>query len=250
MTYHQTSIYEPFTVFGADRTARWVVSCDHATNHVPADVGGGDLGLPAKDMSRHIAFDVGAAGVARGLATALDAPMIQTNFSRLVIDPNRGEDDPTVLMKLYDGSIIPANRYADAAEKERRLATHHRPYHQALAALMSSRAAPILLAIHSFTPRLNGRPMRPWHIGLLHTEDTRLSDPLADLLTQENDLCVGLNEPYGGYLAGDSVDRHASRQGHPNLLIEIRNDLIQTAKQQQAWADRLAPMLRQVQALV
>jgi predicted N-formylglutamate amidohydrolase len=119
----------PYHVEGADRTSRWVITCDHASNRVPPDVGGGDLGLPPADMERHIAYDVGAAGVARALAEALDAPVILSDFSRLVIDPNRGEDDPTLLMKVYDGSIIPANRHADAAEVERRLARYHRPYH-------------------------------------------------------------------------------------------------------------------------
>jgi hypothetical protein len=132
----------PYHVEGADRTSRWVITCDHASNRVPPDVGGGDLGLPPADMERHIAYDVGAAGVARALAEALDAPVILSDFSRLVIDPNRGEDDPTLLMKVYDGSIIPANRHADAAEVERRLARYHRPYHTAIESLIASRYKP------------------------------------------------------------------------------------------------------------
>jgi len=98
---------------GETRQGRWLLTCDHATNHVPDWIGGGDLGLPAADMGRHIAYDSGAAGVTSHLAAAMDAPAIFSNFSRLVIDPNRGEADPTVLMKLYDGTIIPGNRHAD-----------------------------------------------------------------------------------------------------------------------------------------
>src|SRR6056297_2285545 len=109
--------YQPFHLHGAGRRSRWVISCDHATNTVPPSVGGGDLGLNPPDMERHIAYDVGAAGVTRALADLLDAPAVLSNFSRLVIDPNRGTDDPTVLMKLYDGTVIPANRHADTAEK-------------------------------------------------------------------------------------------------------------------------------------
>jgi len=112
-----------YHIEGEGRPGRWVVTCDHASNRVPPEVAGGDLGLPPADMARHIAYDVGAAGVARALAEALASPVILSDFSRLVIDPNRGEDDPTLLMKIYDGSIIPANRHADAAEVERRLET-------------------------------------------------------------------------------------------------------------------------------
>ncbi|HAR51092.1 MAG TPA: N-formylglutamate amidohydrolase, partial [Roseovarius nubinhibens] len=113
--------FEPYHIDGADRPSRWLVTCDHAANTVPDFVNGGDLGLPPEDMARHIAYDPGALGVARALAEALNGPMIGSNFSRLVIDPNRGEDDPTLLMKLYDGSIIPANRHAGPAERETRL---------------------------------------------------------------------------------------------------------------------------------
>ena len=113
MTYH------PFSIIGLERKSRWLMTCDHTANTVPPDLGG-TLGLPEADMARHIAYDVGAAGVAQALAEALDGTAILSNFSRLVIDPNRGEDDPTLLMRLYDGSIIPGNRHADAAERDRR----------------------------------------------------------------------------------------------------------------------------------
>ena len=104
---------EPFEILGANRPGRWLISCDHATNTVPDWVHGGDLGLPADDMGRHIAYDIGAAGVTRKLSEALNSPAILSRFSRLVCDPNRGEDDPTIMMRLYDGTIIPANRNAD-----------------------------------------------------------------------------------------------------------------------------------------
>jgi predicted N-formylglutamate amidohydrolase len=100
-----------FVVEGEDRPGRWLVTCDHASNRVPDWVNGGDLGIAGADMARHIAWDVGAAGLARALAERLDSPAILSDFSRLVIDPNRGEDDPTLVMRLYDGTIIPANRH-------------------------------------------------------------------------------------------------------------------------------------------
>ena len=237
----------PVQIVGEDRPGRWVVSCDHASPRVPPEVAGGDLGLPPADMARHIAYDVGAAGVTVALAEILGAPAILSDFSRLVIDPNRGEDDPTLLMRLYDGTIIPANRHADAAERARRLDLLHRPYHAALGGLMA-RPGAILLAVHSFTPRLRGRAPRPWHVGVLSAWDRRLADPLLARLGAEPDLCVGDNEPYAGHLPGDSVDRHALAHGRPNALVEIRNDLIAAPEGQREWAARLAPILEAARA--
>ena len=199
----------PFEVIGSDRPGPWLVVCDHATNRIPPDVNGGDLGLAPEDLNRHIAYDVGAAGVSEHLGEALNAPVLMSRFSRLVIDPNRGEDDPTILMRLYDGTIVPGNRHADAAERERRLERFYRPYHAAYADLAGRRADTIILAVHSFAWRLNGYPPRPWQVGVLSGRDRRFADPLLDRLRADPALCVGDNEPYGGHLAGDSVDRHA-----------------------------------------
>jgi predicted N-formylglutamate amidohydrolase len=200
-------------------------------------------------MGRHIAWDIGAAGVSRHLADLLGAPAILSRFSRLVIDPNRGEDDPTLIMRLYDGTIVPGNRHLDEAERERRLDAYHRPYHAAYGELAARRADTIVVAIHSFTPRLNGRAPRPWHVGILHAEwDQRLSRPLLDLLHAEPDLCVGENQPYAGHLPGDAIDRHALIPGRPNALIELRHDLIAEPAGQRAWAERLAPLLEAARA--
>lgn len=234
----------PYRILGDHRPGRWLVTCDHATNRVPDWVNGGDLGIAPADMARHIAWDVGAAGLAAALAERLDSPCLLSDFSRLVIDPNRGEDDPTLLMKLYDGTIIPANRHAGPEELERRMAALYRPYHAAYADLAARRPDTVICAVHSFTPRLNGRPPRPWQVGILYSHlDERLSRRVLDLLHAEPDLCVGDNEPYSGHLPGDAIDRHALSQGRHNTLIELRNDLIATPAQQSAWAARLAPIL-------
>ena len=230
---------DPFRIVGPDRPGPWVVTCDHATNTVPPEVSGGDLGLPPADMARHIAYDIGAMGVTLALAEALDAPAILSQFSRLVIDPNRGEDDPTLVMRLYDGTIVPGNRRVGTQEVVRRLDAFHRPYHAALGALME-RPGTALVAIHSFTPRLNGWAPRPWHVGVLSAWDRRIADPLIAGLAGEPDIVVGDNEPYGGHLPGDSVDRHALGHGRPNALLEIRHDLIAAEDRQRAWGERLA----------
>ena len=212
-------MHHPYHIEGAARPARWLVTCDHATNAVPDFVGGGSLGISTADMERHIAWDVGAAGVARALAAALDGPVIASNFSRLVIDPNRGEDDPTLVMKLYDGTVIPANRQVSEADLARRLNRLYRPYHSAIADLAARRDDTVMVAIHSFTPQLRGRPPRPWHIALLYAADTRLAHPLIARLRAEPDLCIGENEPYGGHLPGDraALDGDArTRRTHPD----------------------------------
>ncbi len=238
--------YTPYQIEGPSRPERWLVTCDHASNAVPAFVAGGTLGVAKADMARHIAYDVGAAGLATALAEALNGPAILSNFSRLVIDPNRGEDDPTLVMRLYDGTVIPANRSADPDEIERRLNRLYRPYHTALAELAARRDDTVIVSVHSFTRQLRGRPPRPWHIGLLYAADMRLAKPLLARLRQENDLCVGENEPYGGHLPGDAIARHAIAYERPNVLIELRNDLIETPEQQARWAARLAPILQEV----
>ena len=243
------SAWRPFRVEGPHRPGRWLVTCDHATPRIPEEViASGDLGLATADMGRHIAYDIGAAGLAEALAERLDSPAILTDFSRLVIDPNRGEDDPTLLMKLYDRTLIPGNRHADAAEIERRLELCYRPYHRAYEDLAARRDDVVICAVHSFTTRLGGRRPRPWHIGVLYADDDRLARPLIERLRAEPDLCVGDNEPYSGHLPGDSVDRHALAHGRPNALLELRQDLIATPEGQRTWAHRLAPMLEAVLA--
>lgn len=235
--------HQPFHIVNESRRSRWLITCDHARNTVPHWINGGDLGLAADDMNRHIAYDVGAAAVSEHLSHLMGAPTIQSNFSRLVIDPNRGEDDPTLLMKLYDGTIIPANRHADQAELDRRKAELYHPYHDNLARLAAQQDDTVILSMHSFTPQLKGRPPRPWQVAVLYSHlDDRLAKTLIKRLNAESDLCVGDNQPYNGHLPGDAIDKHALQTGRPNILIEIRNDLIETEAGQREWAQRLAPI--------
>jgi predicted N-formylglutamate amidohydrolase len=231
---------DAFQILGEERSSRWLVTCDHASNHVPDWVAGGALGICADDMARHIAYDVGAAGLSVALAEALGCPAILSGFSRLVIDPNRGVEDPTLMMRLYDGTIIPANRAADVGERLERL---YHPYHAALARLAARRDDTVIVAVHTFTPSLKGRTPRPWHVGVLHSHlDSRLSQALLARLA-DHDLVVGDNEPYAGHLPGDSIDKHALQAGRHNTLIEVRNDLIGDDVGQRAWAALLAPLL-------
>ncbi|MEM6824873.1 MAG: N-formylglutamate amidohydrolase [Pseudomonadota bacterium] len=234
---------DAYEIIENGRDSPWLIACDHASNRVPEALGG-TLGLPPDDMARHIAFDLGAAGVARALAASLSAPTILSRFSRLVIDPNRGEDDPTLIMQVYDGTIVPGNRDLTQEARLERLDRWYRPYHAAYAERAGRRGDTLIVAVHSFTPRLLGRAPRPWHLGILFDpSDERLSRPFLYRLHAEEDLVVGENEPYAGHLAGDAIDRHGLTQGRPNVLIELRHDLIATAEAQQAWAARFAPLL-------
>lgn len=237
--------YAPFQIEGSDRPGRWLVLCDHAANTVPPQVGGGTLGLSEMEMARHIAWDPGASGVAAALAEVLDCPYVSSNFSRLVIDPNRGRDDPTLLRQIYDGTIIPGNRHADAAERARRVALCYQPYCDAIER-MAARPGTVLLSIHSFTHALVGGPPRPWEIGVLYAaQDARLALPFIERLRAHphNNAPVGENQPYKGHLPGDTLDRHGLQKGRPHLLIELRQDTIVTPTQQRGWATRLAPLI-------
>jgi predicted N-formylglutamate amidohydrolase len=215
--------------------------CDHAANRLPP--GYGSLGLPADLLASHIAYDIGAADVTRALAGAFNAPAILASWSRLLVDLNRGPDDPTLVMKLSDGSIIPGNAAADDAEVAARIRDFHTPYHAAIDAEIAALAGvPVLVSIHSFTPVWKGRP-RPWQFGILWDRDDRLAAPLIARLEQAG-FVVGNNEPYSGELENDTLYRHATMAGLPHVLIEIRQDLIATRSVAQDLAAKLQPILQ------
>ena len=226
-----------------------VLLCDHATNRIPAEYG--RLGLPASELGRHIAYDIGAAPLTRALAARLQARAVLSGFSRLLIDPNRGLDDPTLVMRLSDGAVIPGNARIDEAERNRRIERFYRPYDRAVADTVAAVEAeglrPILFSIHSFTPFWKDRP-RPWHAGVLYGRDARLGVPLLALLRQDPALTVGDNEPYGGDLEGDILDRHALRRGRTHVLLELRQDLIADEAGVAGWTERLVPILARLVA--
>jgi predicted N-formylglutamate amidohydrolase len=218
--------------------SRILFLCDHASNALPE----GGLGLDPGLLSTHIAHDIGAAAVTRTLASAYGAPAFLGVWSRLLVDLNRGPDDPTILMKLSDGSIIPGNARADQEELARRIAAFHAPYHAAIAAkLVRMGADAVVISLHSFTPAWKGQP-RPWEVGVLYDQDRRLADPLMARL-REAGFNVGDNEPYSGALEGDTLYRHGTMRGLPHALIEIRQDLIADDAAAQEFAMRLKAVL-------
>lgn len=235
----------PCEIISGDPACGLVIVCDHASNFVPPDI---HLGVAPTEFSRHIAYDIGAAGVTRRLAMLLNAPAILTNFSRLIIDPNRGRADPTLVMRLSDGAVVPGNARIDTAGKAARIARFYEPFDAAIDAAVAAAEGmgrpPVILTMHSFTPYWRGIA-RPWQVGILYDGDERLSRPLiAALQADAAGLTVGDNDPYGGGLPGDTIDRHATRRGLPNALVEIRQDLIAAEPGQVAWAERFARILR------
>lgn len=224
-----------------------VILCDHAGNDLPQEYG--TLGLPAEQLKRHIAYDIGVAPIVRTLSAALGAPAVMTRYSRLLIDPNRGRDDPTLIMRLSDGAVVPGNRRLDAAEREKRVRLYYEPYHRAIDAVIDGclrdSPPPALLSIHSFTESWK-EVSRPWHVGVLWGEDARLARPLLEGFYAEGDLIVGENEPYTGLLVGDCLWRHGARRGLANAIVEIRQDLIRDAAGQAAWARRLCRIVERI----
>ena len=224
-----------------------LVLCDHAANLIPPAYG--TLGLTPEDLARHIAYDIGAAAVAEHLARALQAPALLTRYSRLLIDPNRGRDDPTLVMQLSDGRIVPGNAAVDEAEIEVRIARFYAPYHEAVAAAIDLGVAagkpPVLLVIHSFTQAWKSVP-RPWHVAVLWDKDPRLACALLRELAAIPGIIVGDNVPYSGQLKGDTLYQHGTLRGLAHALIEVRQDLILGPEGQKEWGELLAGVVRKV----
>lgn len=242
----------PYFLFQAEATPRFVFLCDHAGREVPD--GYGDLGLPAAAFTRHIAYDIGAADLTRAMAKDFEAPAVLGRYSRLFIDLNRGADDPTLVMKLSDGQIVPGNARADRAEVAKRLALAHQPYHAAISAQIArglrGGLQPILVSIHSFTPAWRGQP-RPWEIAILYApRDRGLADLMLAELRALPGLCIGDNQPYSGALENDTLSQHGLDRGLPHVLIEVRQDLLADSIGVARIADLVGPCLRRAAAML
>ena len=232
----------------AEGQAPFLIICDHASCTVPRALNG--LGLEEPVIRRHIGWDISAAEVARRLSTRFDAPLVMSRYSRLVIDCNRELDDPTSIPSISDGVIVPGNRdLVEHAVVARRKACFE-PYHDAVEATLDRfRArghAPAVISMHSFTPVFKGDE-RPWHVGILWNQDHRVPVPLIAELAKDGDIMVGDNEPYSGKdVYGFSIMHHAEDHGFPHVLVEIRQDLIDTHHGAAAWSERLARALTPV----
>jgi predicted N-formylglutamate amidohydrolase len=238
---------EPNPVTLANEIGRSIffLTCDHAGRAIPRRLA--RLGLPEADTKRHIAWDIGIGEVGRQLARLLDAAVILQTYSRLVIDCNRNPKVLSSIPEISETTEIPGNRALVEAARAARIEAIFRPYHDTIAAALDRRAAAggtsVLVALHSFTPVFKG-VARPWHAAVLYNRDARLAHPLLKLLSAEDGLVVGDNEPYAvSDLTDYTVPVHGERRGLPHVEIEIRQDLIAEPAGQTLWAERLARLL-------
>lgn len=223
----------------------FVFVCEHASNRVPVALG--DLGLEADQFERHIAWDPGAAPVARGLAARFGAASVLQRYSRLVIDCNREPHLADAITVHSEDTPIPGNAGLSEEARRGRIAAIWAPFHGAVDRVLNRRLAEgrptILVTVHSFTPVYRGVP-RPWHVGLISTDDRRLVEPMLASLRRGGDLVVGDNEPYS---PKDNVDytirRHGRERGLPHVMIEIRNDLLASTRDHEAWVKGLGDTL-------
>jgi predicted N-formylglutamate amidohydrolase len=242
----------PFEVVNRDGRRPILLICDHASNAIPRAMDG--LGLDDEALGRHIAYDIGAAGVTRRLSARLGAPAVLSGYSRLLIDPNRAPGDPQSVLAVSDAIPIPGNEGLSEQDILDRAHTFHAPYHQAvddtLAHLWRKGTVPALFSIHTFTPSLGGQD-RYWHVAVLWNRDPRLARPLMEGLSRRGEyggLHVGDNEPYSGRDLAYSIDSHGQAAGLPYCAIEIRQDLVETDVGQDLWADILGDVLEEILA--
>ncbi len=240
----------PFSLHNPQGKPRFILSSDHASRAVPHHMAG--LGLAESELSRHIAWDIGAAEVTRHMAEHLDAPAFLAGYTRLIIDCNRPLTSPTSIPEISDGTVVPANQAVSNTEAKARADALYWPYHQQIASAIDRHIAggevPIFVAMHSFTPQMSTGEARPWHIGLLFEHDRRLVAPLkAALSATVLDICIGENEPYAIIGPSDySIPEHGQRRGLPHIEIEVRQDLIDTSEGAALWARRIAEALEMV----
>ncbi len=227
---------------------RFVIFCDHASNAIPGELR--NLGLPASELRRHIAWDIGAAGVAEELSAIFDSPAILCEASRLVIDCNRQLHARDLIPEVSDGTVIPGNRNLSSVDRQSRIERWFMPYHADVESVIVERASrgadTIALSIHSMTPSLAGS-VRPWQISLSSYRDRTLVEPTLAALRAAGDIAVGDNQPYDLDPAVDySTPFHAMRRNIPHLQVEFRQDEIADAGGQVHWARRFAAVLAQI----
>jgi predicted N-formylglutamate amidohydrolase len=244
--------HTPFTILNRAGSSDIVITCDHASNVVPSHFAG--LGLDAAALNQHIAWDIGAAGVARILAQEMDCPAILCGTSRLVVDCNRHPHDPKAMPEVSDHIVIPGNQSLSATAKQERIERYFRPYHDAVASVIEERVSagqqPLILSVHSMTPAMNG-VFRPWQISFSSNAERAMSDRILAILRQRSDITVGDNQPYDMDPAEDySTPLHALARKLPYLQVEFRQDVVGDDEGVARWAAIFSAALKQLRKAV
>ncbi len=240
----------PFVVLEEHGRAPALVVCDHASRAFSQVLD--RLGLPELPSWQHIAWDIGAGELARGLAHALDAPAVLAGYSRLVVDCNRAPDDEEAFRKESDGWTVPGNQHLTEDDRRVRLASFFDPYHECIEAMLGGfrgrGVVPLLVAVHSFSPTLAGN-IRPWHAGVLWDRDEANAQRLLEGLRGQKGLVIGDNEPYSGkHPANYTIDHHANAHGLPHVCIEVRQDLLSSPAGIERWVRLLARIVGEILA--
>jgi predicted N-formylglutamate amidohydrolase len=235
----------PFVILHEHGQAGALVVCDHASRAFPR--GMQRLGLPKLQTWEHIAWDIGAGELARGISNALDAPAVLAGYSRLIVDCNRRPDDPEAFRTESDGWTIPGNSAIGEFERRVRLGCFFDPYHEAIAAMLGGFRArsvvPLFVSVHTFTPEMAG-VQRPWHVGVLWDKDESTARRMLEGLRAIDGLVVGDNEPYSGKHPSDfTIDHHAEAAGLPHVCIEVRQDQLESPAGVERWVRILSRLI-------
>lgn len=236
----------PFSVVNERGKAPLLLLCDHASKAVPKALG--SLGISEAELSRHIGWDIGGLDAAIALSTALDAPLVASGYSRLVIDCNRWPGGEGSTPEVSDGTVVPANQGLTREQVDARAEACFWPYHREVDRVLDAMTAGgrqvCLLVVHSFTPVMKGF-VRPWHVGVLWNDDPRLPEPLLTELRRDRELVVGDNEPYSARASYEyTLTAHARSRAVPHCSLEVRQDLMATPDDARTWGQRLAPAIR------
>ena len=247
--------HKPFEILNEESKEAMILICDHASNHVPHKYK--NLGLKTEQLNQHIGWDIGAAEITRNLSEIFNATAILCGTSRLVIDANRSPDDRGSIPEVSDNIIIPGNQNLEKADCIERKRKYFWAYHNAISNVINNckkqwnynKDIPMVFSIHTFTPVMlsKKKTKRPWDAGVQWNRDTRVSEPLIQLLKNHSDnLIIGENEPYSGKEFYYSLDFHARDSGLPHCAIEIRQDLVNTPTGIRYWTEILSKSLRNI----
>ncbi len=241
---------QPFTLLNEDSDTPIFLIADHASREIPEKYN--NLGVEDPSvLRRHIAWDIGIEDVTKRMAEKLGATAIFSTFSRLLIDANRYPTDPSSCPAISDGVEVPGNKDLPQEERDHRVETYFKPYHKKLVEILEAKqalgATPIVISMHSFTPIMDDYD-RPWHIGILWDQDGRIALPMLEILNQNSTLVVGDNEPYSAREPlGYTMNEHGTKKDIPHVVVEIRQDLIDTHHGAEKWANLMTDLVIQVE---